>query len=105
ANITQMLSAGAFAVRKSRKALQHLLVVRARNVLRHGFVSKEILQTPWNESCLDIKVSKSSLSRALTIVAAIIAVLEDHGVKVKVAPGDRSYGSRSSETVATIFGE
>jgi len=26
-------------------------------------------------------------------------------VKIKVTPGDRPYGSRSSETVATIFGE
>jgi len=30
ANITKMLSAGAFAVRKSRKALRHPLVVTAR---------------------------------------------------------------------------
>jgi hypothetical protein len=38
-------------------------------------------------------------------MAGVIAVLEDNGVKVRVIPGDRSYGERSSQTTATIFGE
>ena len=61
--------------------------------------------SPWNESCIDIRVSKPSLGRALAIMAAIIAVLEDNGVKVKVAPSQQSWGTRSVETTAIIFGE
>jgi hypothetical protein len=83
--IDQMLSAGAFVVKKPRKALGHPLIVAARNILHHAFVSKAILQTPWNESCLDVRVSKTCLGRALAIMAAIIAVLEENGAKVKVA--------------------
>lgn len=105
AHIDQMLSAGAFSVKKPRKALRHPLVVAARNVLSHASPHKGILQIPWNETCLDIKVSKPSLRRGLGIMAAVIAVLEDNGVKVRVIPGDRSYGDRSSQTTAIIFGE
>ncbi len=103
--INQMLSVGAFAVKKPRKALRHPLIVVARDILRRSFASKQILQAPWNESCLDISVSKATLSRALGIMAAIISILEDHGVRVRVMPGDQSYGRQSNETVATIFGE
>jgi hypothetical protein len=105
ARIDQMLSAGAFSVKKPRKALRHTLVVATRNILSHASPYKGILQTPWNESCLDIRVSKPSLRRGLGIMAAVIAVLEDNGVKVRVIPGDRSYGDQSSQTTATIFGE
>ena len=104
-NINQLLSSGAFVAKMPRKALRHPLVVAARQVLRQGFVSKQILQAPWNESCLDIRVSKASLNRALAIMAAVTAVLECHGVRVRVMPGDRSYGARSFETSAAIFGE
>lgn len=38
-------------------------------------------------------------------MAAIIAVLEENGVKVRVTSGDRSYGDQSNKTIATIFGE
>lgn len=103
--IDQLLSAGSFVVKKPRKALRHPLIVTARNTLRNAYVSKAILQTPWNESCLDIRVSKSGLARALVIMAAIIAVLEENGTKVKVIPCDRQWGGRSIETVATILSE
>jgi hypothetical protein len=103
--IDQLLLAGLFVVKKPRKALRHPLIVTARNILRNAYVSKAILQTPWNESCLDIRVSKSGLARALAIMAAIIALLEENGTKVKVIPCDRQWGGRSIETVATILGE
>jgi hypothetical protein len=103
--INQMLSAGAFILKKPRKALRHPLIVAARGVLQHSFASKQILQAPWNGSCLDIRVSKRTLSRALEIMAAIISILEDHGVRVRVMPGDRSRGGGSHETAATILGE
>jgi hypothetical protein len=103
--ITQKFSTGAFSVKKPRKALHHMMVVAARNALMHASPYKGILQVPWNESCLDIRVSKPQLVRALGIMAAVIAVLEDNGMKVRVIPGDRSYGDRSSQTIATIFGE
>jgi hypothetical protein len=38
-------------------------------------------------------------------IKTTIVILEGNGVKVKVAPGDRSFGGRSIETTATIFGE
>jgi hypothetical protein len=40
--ISQLLSAGAFVVKNPRKALRHPVVVAARNILRHGFASKQI---------------------------------------------------------------
>lgn len=103
--IDQMLSAGALSVKKPKKALRHVLVVAARNILRPASPYKGIVQVPWNESCLDIRVSKPQLARALGIMAAVIAVLEDNGVNVRVTPGERSYRDRSSQTTATIFGE
>jgi hypothetical protein len=103
--INQTLSTGAFVLTKPRKALRDPLIVAARDILRHSVASKQILQVPWNQSCLDIRVSKASLSRALGIMAAIISIFENHGVKVQVMPSDQSYGRRSNETVATIFGE
>ena len=103
--INQLLSAGAFLVKKPRKALRHPLVVAARDVLRRGIVSKEIVHAPWNEPCLDVRVSKPRVRRALAIMAAIVAVLEHDGVKITVTPADRSYGERSDDTSATIFGE
>lgn len=104
--INQMLAAGEFVFKKPRKAL-------APSANRRGprYSSTQFcLQTnpsglPWNESCLDIRVSRSRLSRALEIMAAIISILEDHGVRVRVVSGDQSYGRRSNETAATIFGE
>jgi hypothetical protein len=103
--IDQMLSAGAFVVKKPRKALRHPLILAARNILHRTSISKAILQTPWNESCLDIRVSKASLGRALATMAAIIAALDQNGVKVSVAPHERQWGGRSIDTSATIFGE
>jgi hypothetical protein len=104
-SIDQMLTSGRFAVKKPRKALQHALIVAARDVLRQGFASKGILVAPRDERCLDIRVSKASLSRALTVFAGIIAVLEDQGMKVEVVMEDRSWGNHSWETAARIFGE
>jgi hypothetical protein len=104
-HIDQKFSTGALSVKKPRKALRHVLVVAARNILKHASPYRGILQEPWNESCLNIKVSKSQLARALGIIAAVIAVLEDNGIKIRVTAGDRSSGDRSSQTTATIFGE
>ena len=105
AQIDQMLASGAFVVIKPRKALRHALIVSARNILRKGFAAKQILQAPWNETCLDIQVSKTALSRALQIMAALISILEAQRVKVCIMPGDQYYRDRSHQTVAIIFGE
>ncbi len=104
-HIIQLHSSGAFVVKHPHKALRHPMVVQARDILRHAFVSKQILLIPWNQSCLDIEVSKESLGRSLAIMASLIAILEDNGVKIRTMPGDRSYGARRNETSATIFGE
>jgi hypothetical protein len=105
ARIDQLLSGGAFVVNKPRKALHHPLIVAARNVLGRGFAPRSIVEAPRNELCLDISVSKARLSRALRVMAAIIAILEGDGMKVRVTAGDRSRGDRPRETSAAIFGE
>jgi hypothetical protein len=105
-DINRMLMSGDFAVKKPRKALLHPLIVAARNMLRQGFVFKGIAQEPRDELCVDIRVSKGALSRALAIFASVIAVLEDHGMKIEVRWADQPYGgARSCETTARIFGE
>lgn len=103
--INQQLAAGAFVVKTPRKMLRHLLIVTARNTLAQGLGSKQICLPPWDQSCLNIRVSKASLRRALGVMAAIIGALEHLGVKIRVTPGDRSYGRQGGETSATIFGE
>ena len=103
--INQRLAAGAFVVKSPRKMLHHPLILTARNTLAHGITSKQICFPPWNQCCLNIKVSKASLLRALAVMAAIIGILEDNGVKIRVTPGDRSYGRQGDETSATILGE
>ena len=99
---------GAFSVKKPKKALRHTLVVKAAKYSQPRLtVCKGILQTPWNETCLDIKVSKPSLRRGLGIMAAVIAVLEDNGVKVRGGSQETGRMGKSikSKQTAIIFGE
>jgi hypothetical protein len=55
----------------------HKLVVAAARILKHAPAdTRHILCPPYSQPCLDIRVSKGSLDRALAIVNAIILRLE-----------------------------
>lgn len=103
--ISQQLAAGVFVVKSPRKILRHPLIVATRNTLLHGLASKQICLPLSNQYCLNIRFSRTSLRRALAVMAAIISILEDNGVKIRVTPGDRSYSRQADGTSATIFGE
>jgi hypothetical protein len=81
-----------------RGSLSHPLIVQAREVIgRSKGDDREILWT--NESCLDLRVSKAALKRALHLAAGLITALEEQGFKVTVGDGCRE------RTVATLYGQ
>jgi hypothetical protein len=74
-------------------AKRHKLVAAAARILRHASVDgREILQPPYSDPCLDIRVSKASLDRALAIVNAIILRLESLKLTVTVERGHERAG-------------
>jgi len=82
-----------------RGSLSHPLVAQARSLLGKGQGDdRGILWTP--EPCLDVRVSKESLDRALRIMAGLIRVIEDAGFSVSVETRDRKH-----QTFAKIHGE
>jgi hypothetical protein len=69
-------------------AKQHKLISAAARILRHATAdARHILYPPYSEACLDIRVSKGSLDRALAIVNAIILRLESLNFTVTVQKG------------------
>jgi uncharacterized protein (DUF433 family) len=69
-------------------SLSHPLVAQARIVLaRSTEDDRHILQV--REQCLDIRVSKNSLDRALRIMAGLISLIENEGFVVKVGKNSR----------------
>ncbi len=78
--------------------LSHPLIVQAREVLRNSQVDgRKILVT--KDPCLDIRVSKASLDRALRIMATLIHAIESQGFTIAVGAGHRE------KTVAKIHGQ
>lgn len=76
----------------------HKLVIATERVLNHARPDeKGILQPPYNQPCLDLRISKEALERSLMIVNAVILTLEAEGFPVSVVEG--RYG-----TGAQIFG-
>ena len=51
------------------------------------------------EQCLDIRVSRASLDRALKIMASLVALIEREGFSVSMGNGHRE------QTTATIYGQ
>lgn len=81
-----------------RGTSSHPLVAQTRLLLTGARVDdRKILWTP--ETCLDIRVSKGSLSRALRIMAALLCAIEDAGFSVSIET------SQKHRTVAKIHGE
>jgi hypothetical protein len=72
-------------------SLSHALIVQARSVLKAA-----------RESCLDIRVSKDSLDRALRVMAGLISAVEDAGFTVTVEAGRQE---KREQTVAKIHGQ
>jgi hypothetical protein len=69
-------------------SLSHPLVAQARIVLARATEDdRHILQV--REQCLDIRVSKNSLDRALRIMAGLISLIENEGFVVKVGKNSR----------------
>jgi hypothetical protein len=77
----------------------HSLVKAAERILKQSKTDdRGILQPPcYGELCLDLRVSKESVGRALVFVNAVILALEAEGFPVTVKPGKH-------ETSAKIFG-
>ncbi|HEX8271530.1 MAG TPA: hypothetical protein VF615_02695 [Longimicrobiaceae bacterium] len=68
-------------------------VLRRREQVRHGLV------WPDGAKCLDVRVSKKSLDRALRILDALLNALDERGYTVSLLEGD------APGTCATIHGE
>ncbi len=49
-----------------------------------------MLLRPWNEKCLDVRVSRASVPRALRLFDALLKAVELRGFKVSVAEGGKS---------------
>jgi hypothetical protein len=82
-----------------RGSLSHPLVEQARALL--GRCQGDAHQILWSpEPCLDLRVSKGSLDRALRVMAGVISVIEDAGFSVSVETRDRKH-----QTFAKIHGE
>jgi hypothetical protein len=81
-----------------RGSLSHTLVVQARTVLRQAAEDdRKILQS--REQCLDIRVSKESLERALRIMASLMSLIEAEGFALTVG------GELRGHTTAKIHGQ
>jgi len=81
-----------------RGDLSHPLILQARAKLAkanenpHGIL--------WiAEQCLDIRVSRASLDRAIRVMASLVAVIEREGFSVSVGNGHRE------QTTATVYGQ
>lgn len=80
-------------------AKRHKLVTATERVLKHAHADeKGILVRPHDQPCIEIRVSKQSLERALAIANALILALEDEGFSVSVEKEDYRH-----RTVAQIF--
>ena len=81
-----------------RGSLSHPLIVQARAILSHAAPNeRKIIQT--REQCLDLRVSKGSLDRALRIMAGLIGEIEKEGFAVEVGIGGHEH------TAAKIHGQ
>jgi hypothetical protein len=86
------------AVIAAPQATWHKLVIAGAKSLRNAKPdNRGIVQPSWNESALDIRVSKNSIDRALNIMNAIIMLLESEKVAVAVKSGRHG-------TTAYVFG-
>jgi hypothetical protein len=80
------------------EAKRHKLVLTTAKALMHAKCDdRGILQKQWDQPCLDLRVSKDALDRALNLVNAVIQLLEAEKFPVSAQTGRHG-------TVAQIFG-
>ncbi len=78
---------------------RHKFVVATGKALRHARVDRYgFLEKPWNQACLDLRVSKVSLERALNVANAVLLALEAEKFQVSTEPGKHAIS-------AQIFGQ
>ena len=65
----------------------HPLVVRTLDSLKNARLEDDDLLKPVGLGCLDVRVSRSSLDRAIRIIDALINALESRGFAVSVSNG------------------
>jgi hypothetical protein len=75
-----------------------LIVLTAKAMKGRDRQDKGRLNSPWNEPCLRLLVSKESLDRALAILNGIVTSLEKEGFQA-------SNGKENQNAVAKIFGQ
>ena len=81
------------------EAKPHQLIVAAKRILKHASVDERGIVYPLHsEICLDIRVSKAMLDRALAVMNCIIRNLEAESFRVTVKGGREG-------TVVEIFGQ
>jgi hypothetical protein len=74
----------------ARLGRAHALVHQAGEVLRAQKPDERgILRPPWRERCLDMRVSRASLPRALRIMDALLKAVERRGFHIATSEGER----------------
>lgn len=76
----------------------HPLVRRTAASLRSDPISRDGMLHPRGSECLDVRLSKASITRALLIYDALIRALEERGHSVRIKKHDRW----RSDTVAVV---
>ncbi|MCC6694363.1 MAG: hypothetical protein IT365_01920 [Candidatus Hydrogenedentes bacterium] len=77
----------------------HPLVARAERSLRNASTNERQLLIPSAQNCLDIRVSKGALPRALRIMDALLKALEARGISVELT------GEQKIPTQVVVLGE
>jgi hypothetical protein len=89
---------------QARLTSPHPLVQKTKTILENiastGKNTDAI--TAWNDECLDIRVSKQNLGRALRLMDALLKALESRNFKVSIS--GRSYGYREYITTVAALG-
>jgi hypothetical protein len=95
----RILQIEARAVVVDPAATRHKLVLAAAKSLVHAEPdNRGVVQTRWNEACLDLRVSKNSIDRALNVINAVILLLEAEKFPVTIR-------SDRHGTSAQVFGQ
>ncbi len=100
AEFQRILKIEAVAVAVDPTASRHKLVLAAAKCLKHHEPDRRgLVNAYWSEMCLDVRVSKQSIDRALNIMNAVISQLETEQFPV-IVKSESKHG-----TVAQVFGQ
>ena len=77
------------------RAKQHKLVKEAERILRHQKADERgIRRSPYDQACLDVRVSKGMLERALAFMNGLLLSLKSEGFPTTVQPGNHGTGAQ-----------